>query len=87
LSLARVARQVLCTMRLLYELARHSDHSNPALDHCCATAPATTDRDASHFIAGAAFSEAGLSERIARRDERGRKLARVPLRYKPGLKL
>lgn len=82
-----MARQVLCTNRRFYELIPHSDNSNPPVDRRSATAPATTDRDAGDFVAGAAVGQARLLERVARGDGRGRKLARVPLRYKPGLKL
>ena len=87
LSLARVARQVLCANRRFYEPIPCSDESNPPLDRRRATAPATTDRDSNHSVAGAAFGEAGLLERAARRHERGRELAAVSLRYKPGLML
>ena len=87
LSLARVARQVLCTNRRFYEPTLNPDNSNPALDPRSGTATATTDSDNDHSLAGAAFGEAGLLERVARRHERGRELARVPLRYKPGLTL
>jgi len=66
LSLARVARQVLCTNRRFYEPIPCSDDSNPAVDRRRATAPATTDSDTGHSVAGVAFGEAGLLERVAR---------------------
>ena len=87
LSLARVARQVLCTTRRFYEPIPHSDESNPALDRRRATAPAITDRDADHFVAGTAVGEAGLLECLARRHGRGRELAAVPFGCKRGLRL
>jgi len=87
LSLARVARQVLCANRRFYEPIPCSDESNPALDRRGPTAQAIADRDADHFVAGAAVGEAGLLERVARRHQRGRELAAVPIRYKSGLRL
>jgi hypothetical protein len=85
LSLARVARQVLCANRRFYEPIPCSDESNPALDSRRPTAPAFADRDADHFVAGAAVGEAGLLERVACGHGRGRELAAVPFRYQPSL--
>jgi hypothetical protein len=87
LSLARVARQVLCTNRRFYEPVSHSDKSNPALDRRSPTATATANRDTCYFVAGTAFGEAGLPERVECRHGRGHKLGTVPLRYKGSLRL
>jgi hypothetical protein len=91
LSLAGVARQVLCTNRRsnrrFYEPIPNSDESNPALDCGGATATPAADRDAGYSIAGAAFGEAGLLERVARRHGCGRELAAIPSHYKRGLRL